>query len=68
MDETLLDPGKPLGFFGTVTFNAVTVRSGMTPALLRRVFPMTLFTPITSDDKAYCQEWKARNKEERKGH
>lgn len=61
-----INPGNPLGFLER-NIQCGNSLIGATPALLRQGIPDDAFKPITGDDKAYCQEWKARNKEERKG-
>lgn len=61
-----IDPGKPLGFLER-NIQCGNSLIGATPALLRQGIPDNAFKPITGDDSDYCKEWKARNKEERKG-
>jgi len=61
-----LDPGKPLSFL-EANIQCGNSLLGATPALLARGIPDEAFTPITGDDKAYCTEWKKRNREQRKG-
>ena len=61
-----LDPGKPLGF---LEHNIQCGNSliGTTPALLKAGIPDEAFKPITGDDKAYCREFKKKNRQERNG-
>jgi hypothetical protein len=59
-----LDPGKPLSFL-EANIQCGNSLLGATPALLRDGIPDDAFKPITGDDKAYCSEWKKRNKKER---
>lgn len=61
-----LDPGKPLTFLDK-NIQCGNSLMGATPALLAEGIPDEAFTPITGDDKAYCNEWKKRNREQRKG-
>ncbi|MCA9958868.1 MAG: hypothetical protein KC443_07535, partial [Anaerolineales bacterium] len=61
-----LDPGKPLSFLDA-NIQCGNSLIGTTPALLARGVPDEAFTPITGDDRAYCSEWKKRNKKEREG-
>jgi hypothetical protein len=61
-----LEPGKPLSFLDhhIKVGNSLV---GATPALLRNGIPDEAFEPIEGDDKAICREYKARNREARKG-
>ena len=59
-----LDPGKPLSFLDR-NIQCGNSLIGATPALLEQGIPDDAFKPITGDDKAYCQEWRKRNKEQR---
>ena len=61
-----LDPGKPLGFLDR-NIQCGNSLIGATPALLKNGIPDGAFKPITGDDKAYCSEWRKRNKQERAG-
>jgi type II restriction/modification system DNA methylase subunit YeeA len=61
-----LDPGRPLSFLDA-NIQCGNSLMGATPALLAGGIPDAAFTPITGDDKAYCTEWKKRNKKEREG-
>ena len=61
-----LEPGKPLSFLDHRILCGNSLL-GTTPALLAKGIPDEAFKPIEGDDKAYCSEYKKRNKEERKG-
>ena len=61
-----LEPGKPLSFLDA-NIQCGNSLIGATPALLAGGIPDEAFTPIEGDDKAYCSEFKKRNKEEREG-
>ena len=61
-----LDPGRPLSFLDA-NIQCGNSLLGATPALLAQGIPDAAFTPITGDDRAYCTEWKKRNKKEREG-
>ena len=61
-----IDPGKPLSFLDhrILCGNSLI---GATPRLLAEGIPDDAFKPITGDDKAICNEYKRRNKDEKKG-
>jgi len=59
-----LDPGKPLSFLEK-NIQCGNSLIGATPALLGKGIPDEAFTPIEGDDKAYCSEWRKRNKQQR---
>ncbi|MBN1811807.1 MAG: SAM-dependent DNA methyltransferase [Anaerolineae bacterium] len=59
-----IDPGKPLSFLDR-NIQCGNSLIGATPALLAKGIPDEAFTPIEGDDKAYCSEWKKRNKAQR---
>jgi len=59
-----LDPGKPLSFLER-NIRCGNSLIGTTPALLDEGIPDEAFKPITGDDRAYCREWRKRNKKER---
>ncbi|MFQ5401576.1 MAG: Eco57I restriction-modification methylase domain-containing protein, partial [Anaerolineae bacterium] len=61
-----LDPGKPLGFLDR-NIQCGNSLMGATPALLQQGVPNAAFKPITGDDKAYCTEFRKRNREQHKG-
>jgi hypothetical protein len=61
-----IDPGKPLSFLDhrILCGNSLI---GATPRLLAEGIPDDAFKPIEGDDKAICNEYKRRNKDEKKG-
>ena len=61
-----IDPGKPLSFLDhrILCGNSLI---GVTPRLLAEGIPDDAFKPIEGDDKAICNEYKRRNKDEKKG-
>lgn len=61
-----LDPGKPLSFLDANIQQGNSL-VGATPALLEDGIPDEAFTPVTGDNKAYAREFKALNREQRKG-
>ncbi len=61
-----LDPGKPLSFLDR-NIQCGNSLIGATPALLGQGIPDEAFNPIVGDDKAYCQEFKQKNREQRQG-
>ncbi|MBE2202521.1 MAG: N-6 DNA methylase [Anaerolinea sp.] len=61
-----LHPGRPLSFLDK-NIQCGNSLLGTTPALLAGGIPDEAFTPISGDDRAYCTEWKRRNKKEREG-
>ncbi len=61
-----LDPGKPLSFLDR-NIQCGNSLIGATPALLDRGIPNEAFKPITGDDKAYCREFKKKNRQQRSG-
>lgn len=61
-----LDPGKPLSFLDR-NIQCGNSLIGATPALLDKGIPDEAFTPIEGDDKAYCVEFKKKNKQQRSG-
>ena len=61
-----LEPGKPLTFLDK-NIQCGNSLIGVTPALLEKGIPDEAFLPIEGDDRATCQEWKRRNKEQRAG-
>ena len=61
-----LDPGRPLSFLDR-NIQCGNSLIGVTPALLDKGIPDEAFEPITGDDKAYCQESKKKNRQQRSG-
>ena len=61
-----LDPGKPLSFLDR-NIQCGNSLIGATPALLDKGIPDGAFEPIEGDDKAYCREFKKKNRQERSG-
>ena len=61
-----LDPGKPLSFLDR-NIQCGNSLIGATPALLENGIPNEAFEPITGDDKAYCREFKKKNRQQRSG-
>ena len=61
-----LDPGKPLSFLDH-HIQCGNSLLGTTPALLAKGIPDEAFTPIEGDDRAYCSEYRKRNKQQRAG-
>lgn len=61
-----LDPGKPLSFLDR-NIQCGNSLIGATPALLDKGIPDEAFSPIEGDDKAYCAEFKKKNKQQRSG-
>ncbi len=61
-----LDPGKPLSFLDR-NIQCGNSLIGTTPALLEQGIPDDAFKPITGDDKAYCREFKKKNRQQREG-
>lgn len=59
-----LEPGKPLTFLDH-HIQCGNSLLGCTPALLKKGIPDAAFTPLTGDDKDYCNKYKKLNKEER---
>lgn len=59
-----LEPGKPLTFLDH-HIQCGNSLLGCTPALLQKGIPNAAFTPLTGDDKDYCNKYKKLNKEER---
>jgi len=61
-----IDPGKPLSFLDhrILCGNSLI---GATPRLLAEGIPDDAFKPIEGDDKAVVNEYKRRNKDEKKG-
>ncbi len=61
-----IDPGKPLSFLDhrILCGNSLI---GVTPRLLAEGIPDGAFKPIEGDDKAVVNEYKRRNKDEKKG-
>ena len=61
-----VDPGKPLSFLDH-HIQCGNSLMGATPALLDGGIPDEAFAPIEGDLKAFCQQYKRRNKTERSG-
>ena len=61
-----IDPGKPLSFLDHRILGGNSL-IGVTPRLLAEGIPDDAFKPITGDDKAIVNEYKRRNKDEKKG-
>lgn len=61
-----LEPGKPLSFLDHRILCGNSLL-GATPKLLKEGIPDNAFEPIEGDDKKYCQQYKKRNKEEKRG-
>jgi Eco57I restriction-modification methylase len=59
-----LEPGRPLAFLDHHIQRGNSLL-GTTPALLKRGIPDAAFKPIVGDDKAFCTEYKRKNKRER---
>ncbi|MBU0719541.1 MAG: N-6 DNA methylase, partial [Planctomycetes bacterium] len=61
-----IDPGRPLSFLDhrILCGNSLI---GVTPRLLAEGIPDDAFKPITGDDKAVVNEYRRRNKDEKKG-
>lgn len=61
-----LEPGKPLSFLEHHVQCGNSLL-GTTPVLLAKGIPDEAFEPNEGDDRAYCREWKGKNKEDRRG-
>lgn len=61
-----LEPGKPLTFLDH-HIQCGNSLLGCTPALLKKGIPDAAFTPLTGDDKDYCNKYRKLNREESKG-
>ncbi len=61
-----LEPGKPLSFLEH-HIQCGNSLLGTTPALLKKGIPDEAFEPLEGDDKAYCREYRKKNKREREG-
>ena len=61
-----LEPGKPLTFLDH-HIQCGNSLLGCTPALLKKGIPDAAFTPLTGDDKDYCNKYRRLNREESKG-
>ncbi|MCC6178370.1 MAG: N-6 DNA methylase [Chloroflexi bacterium] len=61
-----VEPGKPLTFLDHHIQSGNSLL-GTTPALLAQGIPDAAFTPIEGDDKAFCSEFRKKNKQERAG-
>ncbi len=59
-----LEPGKPLSFLDHRILCGNSLL-GTTPALINKGIPDDAFKPIEGDNRAYCSEYKKRNKQER---
>lgn len=59
-----LEPGKPLSFLDHRILCGNSLL-GTTPALISKGIPDDAFKAIEGDDKAYCTEYRKRNKQER---
>ncbi|HQB98306.1 MAG TPA: N-6 DNA methylase, partial [Candidatus Cloacimonadota bacterium] len=59
-----LEPGKPLTFLDH-HIQCGNSLLGCTPSLLKQGIPDAAFTPLTGDDKDYCNRFRRQNREER---
>lgn len=60
-----MEPGKPLSFLDH-HIQCGNALLGATPEALEKGIPDAAFKPIEGDDKEYCKQFKAANKQERK--
>jgi hypothetical protein len=60
-----LEPGRPLSFLDH-HIQCGNSLLGTTPRLMRDGIPDDAFKPIEGDEKAYCREYKAENRKQRK--
>jgi hypothetical protein len=61
-----LEPGKPLSFLDH-HIQCGNALLGATPTLLAKGIPDEAFAPIEGDDRAYCADYRRRNRQQRAG-